>query len=176
MSITTKTGDKGMTSLYWGGRVSKDDERVEFYGSLDELCSFLGMAKSLIKERKIKKTLESIQRNLFTIGAEAATEPKFIKRIKERINKRHIDRLQELIKEIESKNVFEACCFYLPGENFISSVFDVVRTIARRTERKLVTLKRKRKLINPNILVYLNRLSDLLFLLARVYEKKHRKL
>lgn len=176
MGITTKVGDKGMTSLYFGGMVKKDDLRVEVYGTLDELCSFLGMSKSLIKDRITKKLIESIQRDLFVIGGEIATKAQFLNRLENRIDGNYVRRLEKNIKKLEAKSLFEGCGFYLPGENFISSTFDVARTIARRAERMVATLKSKGLLKNPNILIYLNRLSDLLYLLARDQEKRHRKL
>lgn len=176
MSIVTKKGDEGKTALYFGGRVNKNSPRVDCYGILDELCSFLGMARSLIKEKEIKKLLESIQRDLFAISAEIATVPKFIHRLKKRAGPGDVARIEEAIKTLERKKVFEGCCFYLPGEDFTSSVIDVSRTIARRAERKIISLKSKGLLDNPAILRYANRLSDLLYLLTRSQEKYHRKL
>ena len=176
MSVTTKTGDKGKTSLCFGARVNKDDPRIYFCGDLDELCSFLGVSRSLIKQEKIKKLLLSIQRCLFGIGAEAATAKNYLKKLKNRIAKSQVSVLEKEISGIEKRKVFEGGCFYLPGENFVSASFDVCRTVCRRAERRATTLKRKGKLENPYILIYLNRLSDLLYLLARAHEKKHRKL
>lgn len=176
MSVTTKTGDKGITSLYLGGRIWKDDPRVELYGTLDELCSFLGLSKSLIQERRTKRLIESIQRDLFVIGAEIATKGKFIAKLEDRIGVSYIRRIEKAIKDIESKNVFEECCFYLPGENLVSSTLDIARTVTRRAERLIVTLKRKGTLKSKHILIYTNRLSDLLYLLARSHEKNPKKL
>lgn len=175
MAITTKKGDKGKTELYWGQQVSKDNIRVEIYGILDELCSFLGMAKSLIKNRKIKSLIESIQRDLFTVGAEIASVSSFINRLKKRIGASGVAHLERIIKDLEGKRTFKERCFYLPGENFISSALDVSRTIARRAERKIVTFKIAGLLKNKHILIYMNRLSDLLYLLARSLEKEHKK-
>jgi len=176
MSIVTKTGDKGTTSLYFGGRIRKDDPRVEFYGTIDEACSFLGMSKNLIKDKKVKKLIEEIQRDLFVIGAEAATKYRFVKKLKKRISGSYVKRLEGIIKDLEGKNMFKECCFYIPGEDLLSSTLDVTRTVVRRAERKAVTLRNKKILRNQYILIYLNRLSDLLYLLSRAYEKKHRKL
>jgi len=176
MSITTKTGDKGLTSLCCGKRIRKDHILVQICGLLDELCSFLGLTKSLIKKRQTKKLLVSIQKDLFVIGAEIATSAKFLNRLKKRIDNNYVKRLEDNINNLERKIKLKGSCFLLPGENFISSAFDVGRTIARRAERQVVTLKHKNILKNPQILIYLNRLSDLLYLLARAYEKKHRKL
>jgi ATP:cob(I)alamin adenosyltransferase len=176
MSITTKTGDSGKTSLYFGPRVPKDDLRIETYGTLDELCSFLGLAKSFVKDRETKDVLEAVQRDLFIIGAEIATLPNFFAKLKERINNNHIGKLETLISALESKKKFRDGCFYLPGENFLSSSFDIARVITRRAERRAVTLKKKRIIRNGKIIIYLNRLSDLLYLFARSCEQKSKKL
>jgi len=162
--------------LCWGGRVPKDHLRVEAYGTLDELCAFLGLAKSLIRERKTKNIIECLQKDLFVICAELATKSAFLRKLKRRINKIDVSRLERIILDLEKKRTFKQPCFYLPGENIISSNLDIARTIARRAERHTVSLKRKGLLLNPSIIVYLNRLSDLLYLLARAYEKKPKKL
>jgi cob(I)alamin adenosyltransferase len=176
MGITTKKGDKGTTSLYWGGRISKDNIRVATYGTIDELCAHLGVCKSLVKHKRLKKLIETIQHDLFFISAELATKTQFLHRLKTRIDKSFTSRLEQIINELESKKRFKECCFYLPGENFISSTLDVARTVARRAEREVVTLKKKNILRNSYILVYLNRLSDLLYLLGRRYEKTPQRL
>ncbi len=176
MSITTKTGDKGKTSLYQGGRVSKDNLRVELCGGVDELCSYLGLAKSLLKPKKVKNIIESIQKDLFIIGSEIASETKFLKKLKNKINKADVNRLEKIIKELEAKNKVRSRCFYLPGQNAVSAALDISRTITRRIERRITTSLRKKIIKNNYILIYLNRASDLLFLLARSQEKNPRKL
>ncbi|MBI4974532.1 MAG: ATP:cob(I)alamin adenosyltransferase, partial [Candidatus Omnitrophica bacterium] len=118
----------------------------------------------------------SLLKDLFVIGAEIATKGRFIRKLEERIGISHIRTLEKVIKEIESKNLFEECCFYLPGEDLVSSTLDIARTVARRAERRIVTLKRKGTLKNSDILIYMNRLSDLLYLLARSHEKNPKKL
>jgi cob(I)alamin adenosyltransferase len=175
MSITTKKGDKGKTSLYRGGRVSKDSLRIEVNGVLDEACSFLGLCRSLVKDSEIKKLMEAIQKDLFVIGSEVSTTVKFLSRLKIRIGKKNIKSLEKTMEKLEKKNIFKESCFYLPGENSLSSSFDIARTIVRRAERRVVSLQRKRMLKNLCILIYLNRLSDLLYFLARSYEKRHHK-
>jgi len=135
----------------------------------------MGMAKSLVKDKATKGIVEGIQRDLFIIGAETATLPKSLNKLKKRINTNYVSKLEKLIRHWESKKKFEARCFYLPGENLISSSFDISRTIARRAERLLVALKRKKIIKNPDIIIYLNRLSDLLYLFARNYEKKPKR-
>jgi len=172
MGLVTKGGDKGRTSLYNGRRVSKDHIRIEMCGTLDELSSCLGVAKSLTRVRSIKKILESIQKDLFIINAEIATESKSLKRLKKRIGAKSVAYLEERIIELEAKIRFELKGFSLPGANKISSNLDLARTIARRAERRAVTLQRKKLLKNEHILIYLNRLSDFLYLLSRSYGKK----
>lgn len=176
MPVTTKKGDDGRTDLYWGPRVSKDNLRVEVFGALDELCSFLGLARSLLTATNDKKLLESIQRDLFVLGAEIATPARYIGRLKYRLGKEHIDRLEKMLEQMEGTRKFEECCFYLPGESMTSSALDIARTVTRRAERRVTTLKNKKMLNNNLVLIYLNRLSDLLYLMARSAEGKSRKL
>ena len=171
MSIVTKKGDKGITSLCHGVRVSKDDIRVHAFGTLDELCSSLGLSKSLIKDQEHKKLIESIQKDLFVICTELATEKKFFPKLEKRIDKAYINRIEGVITNLEKNKLLNQNCFCLPGENQVSSTLDIARSITRRGERLAVTLKRKGILFNDGILVYLNRLSDLLYLLARSYCK-----
>ena len=140
------------------------------------MCSYLGLSKSLIRDKKTKTTLESIQRDLFVIGAEIATRPNFLPMLKRRLDKTHLNKLEKAIQNLEDKRKFEGCCFYLPGGNIVSSSLDISRTVTRRVERKAVTLKRKKALKNPYILVYLNRLSDLLYLMARSHDRAPVKL
>lgn len=175
MGITTKKGDKGMTSLYRGKRVPKDDIRIDICGDMDELCSYLGMAKSKIKDRRVKMFLASLQKDIFILNAEIVTEPGFAGELRKRIDCSCVRRLESYISDMEKKARTKKRSFLVPGVNFISSVLDVARTVARRAERKVVTLRRKNMLKNESILVYLNRFSDLLFLLAREYEGKGSK-
>lgn len=175
MAITTKTGDKGRTALYLGGRVSKDHIRIEFYGTLDELCSYLGLAKAQLKKKKARDILESLQRDLFVIGAELATKTSCLKKLERKIGRSDIAGLDDHIAGYEKHRSHRECCFCLPGENVTSATIDVARTIARRAERTVVTLKSRGILQNMHILTYLNRLSDLLYLMARDNEAKPKK-
>jgi ATP:cob(I)alamin adenosyltransferase len=175
MSVTTKTGDKGRTSLYFGGRVPKDHIRIEFYGTLDELCSFLGLAKAQLGKKKERDILESLQRDLFVIGAELATKTQYLNKLERKIDKGDIAIIDEHIAAFEKSRSYEEGCFYLPGENVTSATLDVARTIARRAERTAVTLKSRGILKNMHILTYLNRLSDLLYLMARANDGKPKK-
>jgi ATP:cob(I)alamin adenosyltransferase len=172
MSIVTKVGDEGLTSLSCGKMVMKDHAKIEANGAIDELCSHLGTAKSLIKKRATKRMVESIQRDLLIICAEIALGARSVNRLKDRIDASSVRRLDGIIKDIEKKGVFKAGRgFYIPGEDFISSILDIARAVARRAERRVVTLKKRRMLKNVHITAYLNRLSDLLYLLVRCHEK-----
>ena len=166
MSIVTKTGDKGKTCLYAGGRISKDDIRMEACGCVDELCSFLGLARSVVSRRNAKLILQDIQQDLFLIGAELGTDSRQLRKLIVRISGPHIAKLDRHIARLEPKARLTRR-FVLPGNSLPSAVLDVARAIARRTERRVVTLSRRKRLKNPHIMVYLNRLSDLLFILAR---------
>ncbi len=170
MKITTKKGDKGKTSLFLGGSVFKDDARVELEGTLDELCSFLGLARSMVEKSSLKKGLEGIQKDLFIVGAEAATSAPYLKRLGRRICAEDIERLEQLIEDSERMRRPQERVFCLPGANTISAVLDICRTVARRAERRCVTASKKKLIQNPAILIYLNRLSDLLYLWARACE------
>ncbi len=168
MSIVTKKGDKGKTSLYQGKMVSKDHIRIEACGSLDELSSHLGLVKSIANRKNIVNLIESIQKDLFILSTEVVTEIKILGKLKKRIDSSFISRLDKSILEIEEKKGLKIKGFRLPGSSPISSILDISRTIARRVERRITTLSRKKLLNNKHILVYLNRLSDLLYLLARL--------
>jgi cob(I)alamin adenosyltransferase len=176
MSVATKRGDKGRTDLYLGKRLSKDHPRVEVFGCLDELCAFLGWVRSLLKDKEVNRLIETIQRELFVIGAEAAVTPGNVRKLERRIDHGCVERLDEALARFEKDAHYEACCFYLPGENTLACSFDIARTVARRAERRLITLKNKGMIRNPHILAYMNRLSDLLFVLSRYYEPTSRKL
>jgi len=155
-----------MTSLLGGRRVRKDHIIVRTCGQLDELCSFLGLAKSLISERGGKKLLESIQKDLYVICSEVACEKRLSGKLKQRIGRSHIKRLEDRIYDLESRFKIRKC-FTLPGENSVSALLDVARARCRSAEINIVTLKKKKLLHNGLIPVYLNRLSDLLYLLSR---------
>ncbi|QAT17442.1 ATP:cob(I)alamin adenosyltransferase [Candidatus Velamenicoccus archaeovorus] len=170
MGIVTKKGDKGKTSLYFGGMVSKDHPRVELCGALDELSSFLGFAKSLLRDKQGRAWIEGVQKDLVTIAAEAATAPGFLVRLKKRVQKEDVGRLERQIATLESRSKRKNFCFSIPGSCLVSSCLDVARTIARRAERRAVSLLRKRQIANKDVLAYLNRLSDFLYLLARKSE------
>ncbi len=172
MTIVTKKGDRGETSLYPAGRVSKDHPRMELVGALDELNAFLGVSKCLIKDAALHASIESVQQDLFLLGAEAVTPPAFLKKLKKKIASSHIRRLERCIGRLEKRRSGGSLCFSIPGKTLVSSSLDVSRTITRRAERRAVSLRRQGKISNPLFLVYLNRLSDFLYLLARSCDVK----
>jgi cob(I)alamin adenosyltransferase len=175
MRIYTKTGDRGATSLLYGGRVKKSCLRVEICGILDELNSFLGLGRSLLKGKTIKKLIAHIQKDIYMMCTEIATHTPSVHKLKKRINVQNVKSLESLIDKLEKKNKAKISGFILPGKNTLSAALDVARSIARKVERRAVILRNKGMLKNRYILAYLNRLSDLLYLLARSYEKRKKK-
>lgn len=167
MKIYTKTGDRGETSLFGGDRVWKDDLRINAYGTVDELNSVLGMAISEIKLSELKTVIEGIQNDLFTLGSDLATpEGKGNKGfIIPRIDEKFIFKLEGWIDKFDSE-LPELKNFILPGGLKGAAYLHVARSVCRRAEREVVKLSRAADIGNF-ILVYLNRLSDLLFVLAR---------
>ncbi|HYT64540.1 MAG TPA: cob(I)yrinic acid a,c-diamide adenosyltransferase [Gemmatimonadales bacterium] len=169
MKIYTKTGDAGETGLFGGERVPKDDPRVRAYGDVDEANAAIGLAAALEPAAFEQAALQTIQRDLFTIGAELAT-PDQEKARGTPIGTSEVGALEDLIDKHEAtleplKN------FILPGGTPKAAAFHLARTTCRRAERSVVTLSREQP-INPVIIHYLNRLSDLLFVLARAVNKQ----
>lgn len=165
MKIYTKTGDSGKTSLFGGKRVPKDALRIETYGTVDELNSLLGIVRAGKVNSKIDSILEEIQNDLFTLGADLATpEDPRGKRIK-RINTSHVSRLESHIDAIDPA-LKPLRNFILPGGNRSSAMLHFARAVCRRAERLAVKLEREEH-IGRQPVIYLNRLSDLLFVLSR---------
>lgn len=166
MRIYTRTGDGGETGLFGGRRVSKDSLRVEAYGSIDELNAVIGVVRALKCGREVDAALEGIQRDLFTLGADLATPldaegADKIPRIRDEDAarlEREIDSVQEKLPELTS--------FILPGGSPAGAHLHFARSVCRRAERRVISLSRVER-INTPIIPYLNRLSDLLFVLAR---------
>jgi cob(I)alamin adenosyltransferase len=173
LKIYTKTGDKGDTGLTDGSRTLKSDLRIIAYGEVDEANSHIGLTISNIKGNSIFKDLEKIlldiQHDLFVIGAELAN-PKNMKDDKMLVKKEMITNLESYIDKLESE-LEPITYFILPGGTTESSLLHICRTVIRRAERSTVALSKEQK-INHDILMYLNRLSDLLFVLARVTNKR----
>lgn len=169
MSIATKKGDGGKTALIGGTRVSKSDLRVEAYGTIDELGAALGFARSICGDGEVDEITRTIQRELFAVCAVVATEPEKAKGEASPVTQAMIDALDAHVKRIEAMEGIFAD-WALPGDHTAAAAFDVARTVCRRAERHVVRLGEAGALAEPNVLVYLNRLSDLLWLLGRLLE------
>jgi len=173
MRIYTKTGDGGETSLFGGGRVTKHDIRVRAYGDVDELNSSLGMAMAAAPDDFERELLAEIQRDLFAIGGQLATrEPDRVQRAlaKAQIDEQRIVRLEQSIDRAEAV-LPPLAAFVLPGGTPKAAALHFARTVCRRAERSVVALHADEP-VPPVILVYLNRLSDLLFMLARLANQR----
>ena len=170
MSIATKRGDAGETGLAGGIRVSKSSLRVEAYGTVDELNSNVGLARSICPDEPTKALLKEIQRELFLGGSALATPPESRKK-QPLITADMVDRLTAEIHRIEAMDGVLAD-WSIPGEHTSSAALDVARTVCRRAERCAVRLAESGEDVRPEILAYLNRLSDLLWILGRLIEKE----
>jgi cob(I)alamin adenosyltransferase len=173
MSIVTKTGDKGMTGLMYGRRVPKSHPRVEAYGCVDELNAAMGMARATAKENFVGENLLMIQKDLVTVMGELATAvedlPRYVKDGYSLVTPELTAKLDKLAAEIEAQNVsFKG--WATPGANVHSAALDMARTICRRAERRVCALQEADQLQNAEIIIYLNRLADLLWLFARWVE------
>ena len=169
MKIYTKTGDTGLTGLFGGGRVSKDDPRVEAYGDVDELNAQLGVARAVEVMPRVDEVLVPIQRDLFSIGALLATPD--LEKMHDHLAKAQIDekRILGLEQEIDAcdRELEPLRAFIVPGGSPKAAALHVARTVCRRAERRVIHLQRSVE-IPPIVVVYLNRRSDLLFTRARV--------
>jgi len=173
MRIYTRTGDEGQTGLFGGGRVAKDDPRVEAYGDVDELNATLGLARAIEPDPRIDEILVAVQRDLFAIGALLAT-PDPVK-MREQLAKARIDeaRITQLEQDIDAgeSELTPLRAFVVPGGTPKAATLHVARTVCRRAERRVVHLAHEVEL--PALAaIYLNRLSDLLFVLARVATRR----
>lgn len=165
--IYTKTGDKGSTSLIGGVRVLKSHIRIESYGTVDELNSYLGMVNDMAGNEKISEWLREIQDRLFTIGSVLATTPD--KEVKMKLPDVHDADVQWLEQRIDEMNdvLPEMRSFIIPGGNLAASTAHVARCVCRRAERICVGMQEQGEVVPDLIVQYLNRLSDFLFVLAR---------
>ena len=171
--IYTKTGDAGDTGLFGGGRVPKDHARVEAYGDIDELNATLGWVRAAEPMPRIDEIIAPVQRDLFALGALLATPDRDRMRAqleKARIDDARVRELEHAIDECEAE-LDPLRSFILPGGTQKAAALHVARTVCRRAERRVVTLRRSEEV--PELVVrYLNRLSDLLFMLARVANRR----
>ena len=173
MSIVTKTGDKGTTALMYGRRVPKSHPRVEAYGTVDELNAALGLARASATHDFIRDNLLVIQKDLVTLMGELATGvedlPRYTNAGYSLVTPAMTDKLDVLVKEIEAQTItFKG--WATPGDTMNSAALDVARTVCRRAERRVCSLQEAAQ--NACIIIYLNRLADLLWLMARWVETK----
>ncbi|PYR98654.1 MAG: cob(I)yrinic acid a,c-diamide adenosyltransferase [Acidobacteria bacterium] len=174
MKIYTKTGDRGDTRLFDGTKVRKYDDRVEAYGAIDELNSFIGASSTFLQDPALKVMLAEIQKDLFSVGAQLA-DPGFRdqSRAKFQLDPGRIAALENAIDSFETE-LPPLRQFILAGGGHGGALLHVARTVCRRAERRVVSLSEKVE-IHPNVIVYLNRLSDFLFVIARLVNHREGK-
>ncbi|MEI9810333.1 MAG: cob(I)yrinic acid a,c-diamide adenosyltransferase [Bacteroidota bacterium] len=167
LKIYTKTGDKGITSLIGGTKVSKSHLRIEAYGTVDELNSYIGLCRDLLADTRSRAILQEVQDRLFTMGSSLACDP--VKEPKMRIPDLKEEDVTLLEKEIDKMNetLVPMKSFILPGGHVTVSTIHIARCVCRRAERCCVRLEMESPDLEPVIIKYLNRLSDYLFVLAR---------
>jgi cob(I)alamin adenosyltransferase len=167
--VYTKTGDDGTTGLLYGGRISKADLATEAYGTTDEAVAALGLARSLSDEKSLRDDVLVLQRELFVVGADLATNTKERAKLQPGVSlviREMTTRLERRIDALVEKRPLPDV-FVVPGANPASAALDLARSVVRRAERHVVALAQEGRAINPEVQRYLNRLSDLLFVLAR---------
>ena len=171
--VYTKRGDKGETDLLGGSAARKDSLKVESYGCIDETSSFIGLARYYTKNKVIKERLKEIQNKLLVLGGILASDDRGKEMMKDQIKEEDIKLLEEYIDEYNQK-LPPLTHFILPGDDEVAAHFHVARTVVRRAERRIVSLAAQEDL-NPLIQKYVNRLSDLMFVLARYSEEVENK-
>ena len=175
MSIATKTGDAGETSLMYGRRVPKTDPRVEAYGCVDELNAALGLVRATAGAPLVAEQILSIQKELVTVMGELATAPEDLERYEKDgyslTNAAMVDRLTAAVEDLEKDKTLYGKGWVMPGNTPLAAALDLARTVCRRAERRVAALDGAEHSI-AEILRYLNRLSDLCWLLARLAEKR----
>nr|WP_092070186.1 cob(I)yrinic acid a,c-diamide adenosyltransferase [Dendrosporobacter quercicolus]NSL48154.1 cob(I)yrinic acid a,c-diamide adenosyltransferase [Dendrosporobacter quercicolus DSM 1736]SDM07379.1 ATP:cob(I)alamin adenosyltransferase [Dendrosporobacter quercicolus] len=169
MKVYTKTGDGGQTSLLSKQRVDKDHDRVNAYGTVDEASAAMGLARALCNKDWAVEMIQNIQAELILLNADLATDA-ITADSELRIKAGHVTRLENMIDSLELKRIPQPY-FITPGDTVVSAALDLARTIVRRAERLVVTLKRTQS-VSPQVPLYLNRLSDLLYVLARCVEQE----
>ena len=175
MSIVTKTGDKGETALMYGRRVSKSNPRVDAYGCVDELNAALGLARAFSETQFISEQILSVQKDLIVVMGELATAREDIDRyVKDEFkltDAEMVDRIGGVIVDLEKDKSLYPKDWVIPGGTVVSAALDLARTTCRRAERRVAVFIANEKDFNPEILRYLNRLSDLCWVLARYRER-----
>jgi cob(I)alamin adenosyltransferase len=171
--IYTRTGDKGETGLMGGARVPKDSIRVHAYGSVDELNSVLGVVRSFVTDKELDELLEELQIDLFVVGADLASTSKAQRHNIPRISRERVEAIEKTIDRFEAE-LSPLKAFILPGGGVVGSMLHNARAVARRAERRIVTLS-KAEPVNEQVVPYMNRLSDLLFVMARLSNRRENK-
>jgi cob(I)alamin adenosyltransferase len=175
-AVATGKGDDGTTGLLYGGRIAKDDPRTEAYGTVDEAVAALGVARAELAEAGLHDLATSVlrwQRELFVVGADLATNPTARDRLEDgitRVSERMLDGVESELRSLEARMTMPRE-FVVPGETTASAALEMARAVLRRAERRIVTLERAGELGSDWLLAYVNRLADLLWVLARVAEQ-----
>jgi cob(I)alamin adenosyltransferase len=175
MSIVTKTGDEGETSLMYGRRLPKNNPRSEAYGAVDELTSALGLARASCDDKFVTEQVFAVQKDLINVMGELSTLPedrqRYAKDGFQIVDAKMVDRIGAVIVDLEKDKSLFPKDWVIPGEDPVSSALDLARTVCRRAERHVAALNDP----NPEILRYLNRLSDFCWILARLIEARHKR-
>jgi len=175
-AVATGKGDDGTTGLLYGGRIPKDDRRTEAYGAVDEAVAALGVARVAVRQAGIPDLTELLlryQRELFVVGAELATNPSAVDRLQDgvtRVTESMVEAVESDLAAWEGRMEMPRE-FVVPGETAASAALEVARTVLRRAERRIVALDRASEIDNQWIIAYVNRLADLLWVLARAEEQ-----
>lgn len=168
-NVYTRGGDKGTTGLFGGGRTAKDDIRVEAYGTMDEANSAIGVAYSLSKDEEIREILHHMQERIFVLGAELASDDKGWERLKDKVGQGDVDFMEKTMDHYLAI-IGPQRDFVIPGKNPASAALHYARTVVRRGERRIVAYRGENPEVRPETVKFANRLSDLLFVLARTEE------
>jgi cob(I)alamin adenosyltransferase len=167
--IYTKTGDDGTTGLLHGGRVSKGDPLIEAYGDIDEVVAGLGVARAACTDARLSDLLLGLQRELFVVAADLAANPRQRQRLvpgQSRVNPQMVAALETMIDALVAERPLRPV-FVVPGSSAVEAAVDLARAIARRAERHVIAAREAGQVVGDDVVHYLNRLSDLLYLLAR---------
>ena len=176
MSIVTKTGDQGETSLMYGRRVPKTHPRVDAYGCVDELNAALGLARTVCTDKFVSEQILAAQKDLIVVMGELATDPqdreRYVKDGFPLTSAAMVERVTAVIVDLEKDKSLYPKDWVIPGGTTISAALDFARTTCRRSERQMTALMERERELNPEILRYVNRLSDFCWILARYVEKE----
>jgi cob(I)alamin adenosyltransferase len=173
--VTTRAGDQGYTGLLGSGRVPKYDTRIEALGLLDEATSALGLARASATEERVRRLILQWQQTLYQLMAEVATTPEAAGKLGlPKMDETAVEALEHTTEDLKSE-VEIGNRFIIPGESFPGAALDLARTVVRRAERHVARMTHSGQIANPEVLRYLNRLSDALFVLARYVERGHRR-